>query len=102
MQNLYYILDEKKVVPVNNVLEWAKFFETADRVVNRTKLGEVTISTVFLGIDHNFFEKDKPLLFETMIFGDELNEETWRYSTWEEAEEGHHNAVKYYLESRKI
>lgn len=27
-----------------------------------------TVSTVFLGTDHNFFDKGPPLLFETMVF----------------------------------
>jgi len=29
-----------------------------------------------------------------MIFGGESDLETWRYSTWEEAEEGHKKAVE--------
>ena len=52
-----------------------------------------TVSTVFLGIDHNFGE-GKPLLFETMVFGGKLDEETERYSTWEEAVEGHNHMVE--------
>ena len=34
------------------------------------------------------------MLFETMIFGGDFNEEMWRYSTWEGAEKGHQKAVE--------
>jgi hypothetical protein len=50
-------------------------------------IGEVRVSTVFLGIDHAW--EGPPLLFETMVFGGPLDEEMERYSTWEEAERGH-------------
>ena len=46
-----------------------------------TKIGEVSVSTVFLW--------GHPLLFETMVFGGKLDQEQKRYSTWEEAERGH-------------
>ncbi len=79
----HYILVDK--VPTNvPLMEWAKWFETADRLVARTKLDDVVISTVFLGLDHNFIEGAPPLFFETMTFGadDDLCE---RCSTWEQA-----------------
>lgn len=53
------------------------------------------VSTVFLGMNHNYFG-DEPLLFETMIFADDLEDiagYTERYATWEEAEAGHARAV---------
>jgi hypothetical protein len=49
------------------------------------------VSTVFLGIDHNF-GNGPPLLFETMVFGGEYDGYCKRYSTWEEAEGGHKTA----------
>lgn len=90
---MYYILDGKTPVPADSVLEWAKAFETMDRHVHYTVLGETTISTVFLGINHNLRE-GKPLLFETMILGGEHDGFCERYSTWEEAEKGHFEACK--------
>ena len=87
-----YILKGKKAVPVEDVLEWARWFETANRRVAKDNIGEASISTVFLGIDHNFFG-GKPLLFETMIFGGKHNDYQDRYHTWEEAEAGHKKAV---------
>ena len=47
------------------------------------------ISTVFLGIDHQFGMGSPPILFETMVFGGELDQEQERYCTYREAEEGH-------------
>ena len=59
--------------------------------VGWTEFGEdIHISTVFLGIDHNFAPDGPPILFETMTFGIELDgEDTWRYITWNQAEAGH-------------
>lgn len=86
----YYILDASHtVVPVTDVIAWGRWFETADRIVSRTARGGVSISTVFLGLDHNFYPSGRPVLFETMIFGGEDDQRTWRYHTWEEAEAGH-------------
>lgn len=84
---MYYILKGKKAVPIDDVLEWAKTFGKHKRVAENY-IGRIRISTVFLGLDHQYGE-GKPLVFETMIFGGELDEEMDRYSTWEEAEAGH-------------
>ena len=57
------------------------------------------ISTVWLGLDHNFYEKDSPLIFETMVFpkkGDYQDLDCQRYSTEEEAISGHEKLVKKY------
>ena len=83
-----YILEGKKAVLVGDIIEWAQKFESQDRKVAKDKVGEAEISTVFLGLDHQYGE-GKPLIFETMVFGGELDQEMDRYSTWEEAEEGH-------------
>ena len=87
-----YILDGHKAIACSGLLEWAHWFETADRKVSKTKIGNVRVSTVFLGLDHNFGEGE-PLLFETRVFGGKLNEEMERYATWEQAEEGHKTMV---------
>ncbi|MDD5008568.1 MAG: hypothetical protein PHC68_09270 [Syntrophorhabdaceae bacterium] len=79
--------------------EWSSWYENADRerVVGKTQIGEVKISTVFLAIDHNWSGVGRPVLFETMIFGGPLDQSQWRYSSWEEAEVGHANAVEQVL-----
>jgi hypothetical protein len=90
-----YILDGKTPKPVDNFMEFARWYETADRHVKRTELpGGIVVSTVFLGLDHRWHTMDgPPILFETMIFGGDHDEFQNRYSTWEEAEKGHEEAV---------
>lgn len=69
--------------------DWAS--STADAVVAKTKLGEVEVSTVWLGLDHNHAPYGPPIIFETMVFGPDhpLDMECVRYSTEAEAEAGH-------------
>lgn len=88
-----YILEGHTPVLCEDLLKWSAWFEDADRHVNKTEIGEVRISTVFLGLDHSFGEEGI-ILFETLIFGGEFDQRMWRYSTWEEAEIGHREAVK--------
>ncbi len=106
-----YILDGHKPTICEDLFKWAKWFEDANKRVNKTNIGvymwqywlfklfkikkyePVRISTVFLGLDHRFGEGE-PQLFETMIFGGEFDQEQWRYSTWEEAEKGHQKAIE--------
>ena len=88
-----YKLDGHKTVPCENLMEWAQWFETADRRVLKTILKgpdniDIKVSTVFLGLNHNLGEGE-PILFETMVFGGAHDQEEERYSTWDEAEEGH-------------
>ncbi len=60
------------------------------------------VSTVWLGTNHNY-GYGSPLLFETMIFhGDSYADEYCeRYSTWDEAVEGHKKAVQWVLDGCK-
>lgn len=66
----------------------------------KTELNGYLVSTVDLGIDHNFLG-DKPLYYETMIFNHNSDEEVGyqcRYSTEEEARQGHLDAIQYVKE----
>ena len=84
-----FILEGHKVVRCDDLMKWAKWFGTADHHVAKTTLSNgVDISTIFLGLDHNFTGKP-PILFETMVFGGEFDEQAERYSNWQDAEEGH-------------
>lgn len=87
-----YILKGRTPVPIDDLLEWAKWLENADRHVKLTEQGDVRVSTVFLGLDHSWGE-GPPVLFETMVFGVPGNDFQERYCTWEEAEVGHDQAV---------
>ncbi len=91
MLGYYYILDENgNPIPEPDVLTWARWFETADRVVTRDELpGGLLVSTVFLGLDYNILGT-RPILFETMVFaGDSDDLDCARYSTRDEALAGH-------------
>ena len=63
-----------------------------DKAVRQELVNDGWISTVFLGLNHNCGD-GPPILFETMVFGGEFDGYQDRYSTWEEAEEGHKKAV---------
>lgn len=89
----YFILDESRnAVCVDDwpMTEWAVWYERADRVVAKTEVGGLLVSTVFLGLNHQF-KDGPPLLFETLTFGNggEICE---RCSTWAEAETQHERA----------
>lgn len=73
--------------------EWAVGFEESDRKVARTHINDIQISTVWLGLDHNYGANGPPLIFETMIFGGPYDEYQARYSTEKEALAGHVKAV---------
>jgi len=70
----YYVLDKNGEPLPSTLMEWAKFFETGARKVASTKVGESHISTVFLGLDHNYSNVGGPLLWETMVFGGKMSE----------------------------
>jgi hypothetical protein len=84
----YYILGNQVVVPASGAMEFGKWVETADRIVSKTQVADIEVSTVFLGIDHQFYN-GPPLLFETMVFGGDLDQTCRRCSTWDEAVEQH-------------
>lgn len=99
----YFVLDGHEPRRVDTVEEWGRWYEKADRRVDFTDLGYCTVSTVFLGVDHNHFGEGPPILFETMVFGPPEGSSTtfpeeWdgrmnRYATWDEAAAGHTEMV---------
>ena len=82
------------------LMEWADIYEHGKDGQSRSeykRVAETTlsdgkwISTVWLGLDHQFGD-GPPLIFETMVFTSPTNmdeQEVDRYSTLTEAEEGH-------------
>ena len=77
-------------------LSFAEFVATIvkdrQKRVARTTVGDTYVSTVFLGLDHAC--EGPPMIFETMIFGGDRDQDCWRYSTEEEARAGHAKAVE--------
>jgi hypothetical protein len=88
-----YILKDGVPVPCDDLLEWGRWMQTAKRHVALDWIGDVKVSTVFLGLDHQF-ASGPPLIYETMVFGGPLDQNQDRYSTREEAEQGHQKMVE--------
>ncbi len=88
-----YILKNKKPVECSDIIQWGNWMGKNGRHIADTEKGNIRVSTVFLGIDHNW-RSSVPILFETMIFGGKYDQEQWRYCTWKEAEEGHKKACQ--------
>jgi hypothetical protein len=73
----FYILDERGECPVHcdNIEQWMDWYlGTVLRRVDKSFLGAIFISTIFLGIDHSFGDNQSPVLWETMVFRMEDNE----------------------------
>lgn len=89
-----FILENGKPVLAISTEAWGRWFEVfSNRVVQQTKVGpDVTVSTVFLGIDHGV-GSGKCLLFETLVLGGHRDGEQLRYETLGEAKRGHFDIV---------
>src|SRR5262245_48559522 len=62
------------------------------------------LSTVFLTFDHNLLGKGPPVLFETMLFGQQGQGDLYceRYHTWAEAEAGHARVLQWLEKAEAI
>ncbi len=73
--NYLYMLDESgNPLPTRDVLQFGRWFETAERHIGLTTFpvnGGIEVSTVFLGMDHSFMD-GPPVLWETMVFADDV------------------------------
>ena len=71
----------------------SSWYEKHRRHLGNDRVGDVRISTIFLGLNFNFV-KDSPLLWETMVFGGKFNEAQERYYCYEDAINGHQRWVE--------
>jgi hypothetical protein len=86
---MHYILAGRTPVAVD-LMTWAVWFEdNENRRIADDTIGASRVSTVFLGLDHNFRPTGPPILFETMVFAGPLDGECSRYLTYDDAEAGH-------------
>lgn len=99
----FYLLDEnKKPYKVSLEESYKIYQDSAMKVVQQDTLPNGKfVSTVFLGMDHSWEDKNnpdyKPVLWETMIFpNDESGADEYmeRYTSYEDAVEGHQRALK--------
>lgn len=128
MRPYFYILDaELRIVPVE-CERWSRWFESQQALglrgdiaigatVVRTDgstidlkefpemdltVSDVRVSTIFLGLDHNFSPFGPPVLFKTMVFGGELNEVQFRTRTWSEARAKHAEVLEAVLAAASV
>jgi len=89
----YYDREGKRI----SLAEWARLFEDREgygRIAEEDVLtpnGELAwVSTVWLGLDHNYFGSGPPLIFESMVFEQGMDDRYMdRYPTEQAAREGH-------------
>ena len=89
---------DKDGIPITDTLVWARKFEDKEyrRIAEATLPDGKWVSTVWLGLDHNYGGNGPPLIFETMVFGshgDFRDLDTERYSTLADAQDGHNAMV---------
>lgn len=65
------------------------------RQVGKTYIGNLYVSTVFIGVNLHMWGDGPDLWFETMIFGGPWDEYQVRFATWVEAKAGHAKAVRF-------
>lgn len=93
--NYYARLRGKVVVPVDDLEEVATEFQNPARYLVQTVVSKrlkIHVSTVFLVLNHGWYGKDQ--WFETMVFGGHLAGFQRRYETYDEALNGHEDAVR--------
>ena len=94
----YKLVDKKPVAIEIEQLTDADYQKiiTNKRIGNTHLSNGIRVSTVFLCINHNFSGTGDPVLFETMAFPEDSYEEIDmdRYTTYEDALQGHWNMVK--------
>lgn len=96
---MYYLLKDKEPVPCT-LEEWAKGMEDPRwRRIRSLVIGKYHVSTVFLGLDHNWSDTGDPLVFETMVFGIDYEEYQTRCSTYKQAVKGHYRAIGFLIGS---
>ena len=95
----YYVLDDDwNPIRCDDPLAWGHWFETAERhLAHDLQEGpgavKIRISTVFLGLDHNWGD-GPPILWETMVFGGILDGFQARYATKAQALAGHQEVCR--------
>lgn len=86
----FYKLENGKVVKCT-LQEYMNFISESNLTIKRTTIKGILISTCFIGIG-SFYVRNRPLVFETMIFGGIYNNSQWKNGTKEEALKQHEQA----------
>lgn len=89
----WYILKRGRPVKAKSIKHYHYWsLNSKYKAVKQEHIGDIFISTVFLGLDHAW-QSDIPVLWETMIFGGEHDQYQDRYTSYEDALEGHQTAL---------
>lgn len=100
-----YVLDEELNAIAVDEQQLEEYFRCNGDPVKHIAfnyVGNVLISTLFLSINCQWNPEKPPLVFETMVFGGELDKYQIRYSTYEKAIEGHQAVAKLVLSQSLI
>ena len=91
VMQLFYDRDGR---PIGRV-EWQLLLMSGEGYerIAETTIGDVYVSTVWLGLNHAAYVGEPPLIFETMIFGGCDDGYQCRYSSESAAIEGHETTV---------
>ena len=103
----YYVLGSDGRTPVPcDMWTWGaaaenrRNYERDPWCVGQTKWADgAALSTVFLGLDHQWGDEGPPILFETMLFDDDEDDYQTRCSTWDEALVMHRAGVLWAVEN---
>jgi hypothetical protein len=96
----FYNMDAKQIC----MACWAEMHrdrgKNNQRRVAATQIGDIAVSTVLLGTNHNWLGEGPPIIFETMIFDKEgsVGDYQERYATKQAALAGHDRAVQFVKE----
>lgn len=109
MSSMWYILDENnKPIECDDIVKWSEWEMQNEhrRILRKTKFNneQIEVSTVFLGLDHNYYFGGRPILWETMVFasGLPIDNNMDRYQSHKSAIKGHYEMcqqVEKYLEN---
>ena len=90
------LLDEFCFDRDGNHISFARYLELAAvpgyRILARDHVGDVMVSTVWLGLDIHPNDEER-VLFESMVFGGPMHGERWLYATDQEARAGHESML---------
>ncbi len=95
---MYYGINGEPI----SVEQWGNAMQNMeDKIVARDVIDGFLVSTVWLGVNHNF-DGGEPIIFETMIFPEGNWSEVYmdRYSTREQALAGHEVAIAWLKENK--
>ena len=92
---MFYILLDKKPVPVQSPEDWYKWIARRENhVLKQTDFGNVVVITCFIGVDSDKDSNGSPDLFESEVIGGPSNGTRWHYKTYDDAIEGHGRLLK--------